>query len=512
MLKKAILAAVLVLFGSAALAQSVPNGTIVIGQVWTPAQWNLAWASKADLSIFATPPPIGITTPNTGAFTGLSASGSALLGSGWANYIIGTGAAPGGGPTIRATGTDINITIRAIPKGTGVFEALRGSFGTANGSPALFDGTTPLFVEDNPTYSSTSANAMFRAMGDYAGTITNTGQMAWNLFDGIDSTTASSANSVTNLANYYTVTNSKGSRIAQQISFDIGPTDDAAGNTAEHQGLGLDAVVNGNLGGTSGNYGGNLWGEDITATLTGAATYVNSNIGLEVDNAALAGSSLQYKIGISSILQGADAVDPTTILGPSSAFMVGLNQDSPASNGWGVGLQFGNGQGWWPMNRTTGIMIYASPLQYPGGRAITAAEGIDFSAVTFSTAFLKSAGFLVDGSGNTTTHTLIIGGTTSTPAHISTAQTTAPALTSCGTSPAISGTDTAGQVTMGTTATGCVITFNAAYVNPPYCTVTWMATPLASQSYAVSATAITLTQTSTSSDAVVYHCIARAGG
>ena len=53
---------------------------------------------------------------------------------------------------------------------------------------------------------------------------------------------------------------------------------------------------------------------------------------------------------------------------------------------------------------------------------------------------------------------------------------------------------------MGTgTPTGCVITFNVAYTSTPYCTVTWQATPLASQSYAVANTAITLTQTATSS-------------
>lgn len=99
------------------------------------------------------------------------------------------------------------------------------------------------------------------------------------------------------------------------------------------------------------------------------------------------------------------------------------------------------------------------------------------------------------------------------PAHLSSAQTTAPALTSCGTSPAIVGTDTAGEVTMGTASpTGCVITFNVAYTAAPICVVTWQATPLASQSYAVSTTAITLTQTGTSSNKVDYHCIGRAGG
>lgn len=90
---------------------------------------------------------------------------------------------------------------------------------------------------------------------------------------------------------------------------------------------------------------------------------------------------------------------------------------------------------------------------------------------------------------------------------------TAPALTSCGTSPAITGTDVAGVVTMGTaTPTGCVITFNVAYQAAPTCVVNWLATPLASQSYAVSATAITLTQTATSSNKAAYICAAQPGG
>lgn len=90
---------------------------------------------------------------------------------------------------------------------------------------------------------------------------------------------------------------------------------------------------------------------------------------------------------------------------------------------------------------------------------------------------------------------------------------TAPALTSCGGgSPAIVGTDVAGTVTMGTSATGCVITFNVAYVAAPHCIVQWIATPLASQSYATSNTAITLTQTSTSSNVAKYICAAQPGG
>lgn len=87
----------------------------------------------------------------------------------------------------------------------------------------------------------------------------------------------------------------------------------------------------------------------------------------------------------------------------------------------------------------------------------------------------------------------------------------APAPSSCGTSPSLVGTDEAGEVTMGTTATGCTITFAKAYTSAPFCTVTWQAN-LASMQYTISNTAITLTQTSTSSNKVDYICRARNGG
>lgn len=93
------------------------------------------------------------------------------------------------------------------------------------------------------------------------------------------------------------------------------------------------------------------------------------------------------------------------------------------------------------------------------------------------------------------------------------ASTSTPTLSTCGGgSPAIVGDDKDGQVTLGTSATACTILFNAAYTSAPMCTVTWQATPLASQSYVTSTTAITLTQTSASGNKVNYHCVAQNGG
>lgn len=123
-------------------------------------------------------------------------------------------------------------------------------------------------------------------------------------------------------------------------------------------------------------------------------------------------------------------------------------------------------------------------------KTLAAAAAVLFSAVAAQALFTQSFDRLIGTGSNGT-----------------------PALTSCGTTPAIVGTDMAGTVTMGTgTPTGCVITFATPYASAPICVVTWIATPLASQSYATSATAITLTQTATSSNVAKYICVAQPGG
>lgn len=89
-----------------------------------------------------------------------------------------------------------------------------------------------------------------------------------------------------------------------------------------------------------------------------------------------------------------------------------------------------------------------------------------------------------------------------------------PTVTTCGTTPTpfVGNTDMQGSITLGTTASGCIITFGTPYSQQPSCIVTWRATPLAVQSYAVSTTAITLTQTSTSNNVIDYVCIAKSLG
>lgn len=164
-------------------------------------------------------------------------------------------------------------------------------------------------------------------------------------------------------------------------------------------------------------------------------------------------------------------------------------------------------------------------LGFPSGCVITAVNlGVGIVTITPGTSTINGVATLVlpskasavisnDSTPAAAGNYIAVTGNSQFYGHVATGgPPTAPVLSACGTTPAIVGTDTAGIVTMGTTATGCVITFNQPYAAAPFCVVTWIATPLASQSYVTSASAITTTQTSTSNNVLQYFCMARAGG
>ena len=88
-----------------------------------------------------------------------------------------------------------------------------------------------------------------------------------------------------------------------------------------------------------------------------------------------------------------------------------------------------------------------------------------------------------------------------------TASSTPPTLSSCGTSPSIRGTNKWGEVTVGGTATGCIITFYPAFTNSPSCTVTNQSSSVVNaMTYTISNTAITVSQTGLSGAKLNYNC------
>lgn len=148
------------------------------------------------------------------------------------------------------------------------------------------------------------------------------------------------------------------------------------------------------------------------------------------------------------------------------------------------------------------------------GAVLIASAGVAYAAFTPYTVFSTLTGneFLILGPVNSSPQ-YVLDGTLAIGHLPPPTGAAAPVLSSCGTNPTIAGTDAAGTVTMGTgSPTGCVITFVTAYKTAPNCVVTWQATPLAAQSYALATTTITLTQTGTSSNVVNYACSPQAGG
>jgi hypothetical protein len=95
--------------------------------------------------------------------------------------------------------------------------------------------------------------------------------------------------------------------------------------------------------------------------------------------------------------------------------------------------------------------------------------------------------------------------------HINTAGSTAPTVGTCGTSPSITGFDTAGQVTTGSSATtACTITFGVAFVAAPTCVITdanGSITPAAFSVGTVSTSSVIINYASATSTKFNFICI-----
>jgi hypothetical protein len=97
------------------------------------------------------------------------------------------------------------------------------------------------------------------------------------------------------------------------------------------------------------------------------------------------------------------------------------------------------------------------------------------------------------------------------PGHILNTGTAGPAPTVAGTgTPTIAGSDVAGSITMGTSATTATVTFGRAYVSVPQCVVTWntAASGLSPISYTLNTTSIVVTQPAVTGNRWNYFCTA----
>ena len=156
------------------------------------------------------------------------------------------------------------------------------------------------------------------------------------------------------------------------------------------------STVSASNGGTSGAAKGQQIGGVISANLASGAMFYAECAGLEVDAGISAGASANYK-NILKLVLGLDDV-AATLANNGLTIAQAAGGSSPGLDHL---ITFGSATGIWAANTTSGVLIGAVPTSL-GGNAYQAAYGIKLDNVTFTTAFLQSTGFTVDGAGNVT--------------------------------------------------------------------------------------------------------------
>jgi hypothetical protein len=228
------------------------------------------------------------------------------------------------------------------------------------------------------------------------GTLTGSGISAVYLFN-VDSENIN-ATSSGGIYNMYVGTNiggnsSKGNRNGISSILAVSST---TGNTVTatfYTAMEAYAIASANDNGDGVTAHGNLFAGLDQAELRAGATFWNQLISREVDIDAVAGTSVLYKVGLQVVQTRQDVV-----AGSLANYAVSVaNQSAGSQPGWGYAYTIGSALGVWPM-AAIGTLIGA-PSTTLGGPAYAAANGVDFSNVTFSGSAFKSPGFGVDGTG-----------------------------------------------------------------------------------------------------------------
>lgn len=301
-------------------------------------------------------------------------------GSGFANYLTLDGAAAGSAVTVQARGLDADIDLTLAAKGAGL---IRWAGGLSIGGNVFGNSATALpRVESSWTLA-----------GGYTGSGTN----GIHLHELLLNTGNYSVGTAGTLINTYIGSAVSGSlatgdHVALQAQID---QTSATVNLGEYIVAGvLQATANSNAGGTAGTENGTVMGANIIAQIKAGATHFSSVCGLEVDIKIQ--EPVLDKLGLLVVPWVGDSVS-----GSRSDALIAMGRNVSGGVGMDYGIVFSTPLGWWPI-KTTGTLIgapYSENASLPPGPAKQAAYGIDFSPVTFSTGFLKSTGFLVDGSG-----------------------------------------------------------------------------------------------------------------
>lgn len=423
------------------MGNNVPNGAIAQGQVWTVSQWNTAWLSKVDasggvLDAFT----LGSTTPGSGAFTTLSASGmSALAGGGsFGGNFTGT-------LNLTSTGTALAVSNNASVAGQLALNAAGTRYFTYNatdGALEYYAGSNQLLkiADTGDLYFNTGdadlhlggtgiaanwyANTFYGGQGntwtahtgaqttnDYTlyvnGNLDGTTDQTWNFSEIVVNADTVQSPGVDGGVNWINIVGNvdagfTGKRAALASTLAIVGSNGSVpdDNSRQWQAGIFTTQISANQGGTaptSGSSAGFVYGGGDQCWAYSGATSLSGVVGREVDVAIYTGASAAERVGLQIIsfgnVQGHDvdmglrfaAVDTGgSSYGPGFKTVIGLQANCVDSAG--------------------ALMQYQETLGLAGLGLVDAppkaALGIDLSAYDFSTgAFRAAGGFLVAGTG-----------------------------------------------------------------------------------------------------------------
>lgn len=388
------------------------TGTITLGA-------NLANYVTITGAAAGSDPVIAVAGSDTNIDMVLRAKGSGglFLGDNLANYATFTGAASGGtfdasAPILTAAGTDTHIDLKALGKGTnGRLHSRKLYVGHASARAFVADETIADF-RASIAYGATMRQA-FRFGVGASGTVTG-GDSEINLLavdgESIDCT-GTSGGSITGWRFAHQINaGAKGGRVGFSAGLFINNafTSGTSGAGTFQTAAGFRAQASVSAGGSAGfgNQRGWLFGiNPIVELKTGAGLYWNGITGGEITLASETGTQVNYKVGFQVVQGNNDAAVGAS--GVDAGYLLTNGSGASVAAGWDVGYCFGAPWGWWPM-KSTGTMI-GTGSSLAGGPSYAAAWGVDFSAVTFSSGFLKSNGFEVDSIGRTTGAAFILG-------------------------------------------------------------------------------------------------------
>jgi hypothetical protein len=268
---------------------------------------------------------------------------------------------------------------------------------TLNRATGLFTLTGSIFENPAPivlTGAITVAQQPFSSFPTYSGTPAFAGTYQYHSFITNDSVQyTADSNAIAGSYNLRLDTGFTGSRIGLDSSINVRGQGGATAGSI----IALRGDMNGNTpqGGTAPTPAGALgqiWAGLLNASLAPAATNYALYNGLEIDmngqGTTLRKHGLQISLGPADVNRGAVF---------DAAFAMGNSEVSAGS--WKHGLLLGEDSSQWPFASDSSL-IKALMGQNDVTKPAVAAYGVDFLDVTFGTAFLRSNGLSIDGSGN----------------------------------------------------------------------------------------------------------------